>query len=209
MLCYSIFVLTFEMTFINTSNIFYQISEIITTCIFFLDLFVNFNSAYYNNSGKLIISRRNIVIKYLKGWFFLDFIATFPFFLFTQIKAVYVTKIIKSSKLLKIINLARLIRMFKIIKQMFNQDYKKKTQKNFFNFKNSSERLIIQIIISAIFCHLYSCIFYIVPVTFNPNQNWVVERGLKDASPFHLYLMSLHWMIETMVTVGFGENPIK
>ena len=44
-----------------------------------IDILVNFNSAYYDNNGNLVKDRKTIVSNYLKTWFLLDFIASFPF----------------------------------------------------------------------------------------------------------------------------------
>ena len=45
--------------------------------IFLIDIFVNFNSAYYEND-KLIDDRRKIVFNYLTGWFIIDLLAMLP-----------------------------------------------------------------------------------------------------------------------------------
>jgi hypothetical protein len=39
---------------------------------------VNFTTAYYDEDFKLIIDRKSIIKKYLKGFFILDFIAIVP-----------------------------------------------------------------------------------------------------------------------------------
>ena len=55
--------------------------------IFFLfDLFLNFNCGFYNQ-GNLVMNRKQIVKCYLKGWFFFDFISSFPYsFIFDTIE---------------------------------------------------------------------------------------------------------------------------
>ena len=47
--------------------------------IFVIDLFVNFFSAYEKSSDVVEYRCSRIVANYLKGWFFIDFIACFPF----------------------------------------------------------------------------------------------------------------------------------
>jgi hypothetical protein len=47
--------------------------------IFITDLFVNFFSAYYDEEGKLVTNNKKIATKYLKSWFIIDLIASFPF----------------------------------------------------------------------------------------------------------------------------------
>ena len=69
-------------------NIAFYDSEADTTW-YYLDLFIDFTfivdvmvnsfSAFYDDDGKLINNPRTIFCSYLKGWFFIDIIASFPF----------------------------------------------------------------------------------------------------------------------------------
>jgi hyperpolarization activated cyclic nucleotide-gated potassium channel 2 len=45
---------------------------------FGIDMLINFNTGYYKN-GVLIMNRKLIVINYMKSWFWMDLIATFPY----------------------------------------------------------------------------------------------------------------------------------
>jgi len=51
--------------------------------IFLIDLLVTFNTAIYHK-GQLVYSRKVISLQYLKLWFWLDLISSFPFGLVTQ-----------------------------------------------------------------------------------------------------------------------------
>ena len=44
-----------------------------------LDVIVNCFSAFYDEDGKLIKNNRKIFFVYLKGWMFIDVLASFPF----------------------------------------------------------------------------------------------------------------------------------
>jgi hyperpolarization activated cyclic nucleotide-gated potassium channel 2 len=52
--------------------------EYAVTAMFIADIFLNFNTGFYSR-GMLIVSRRKIALNYLKFWFWLDFIASFPY----------------------------------------------------------------------------------------------------------------------------------
>ena len=69
--------------------------------------------------------------------------------------------------------------------------------------------MVLHLFIAFIIAHCSACIFYSIPVYFNPENNWVKFRGLENNPVFEKYLYSLHWMIETMITVGYGENTFK
>jgi hypothetical protein len=43
-----------------------------------LDIFVQFNTGFYKK-GNLINGRKEIVLNYVKTWFFFDVIASFPY----------------------------------------------------------------------------------------------------------------------------------
>ena len=44
-----------------------------------MDIIINFNSAFLNESYLTIDDRKVIVCNYLKGWFLFDLLAVFPF----------------------------------------------------------------------------------------------------------------------------------
>ena len=47
--------------------------------LFFFDILIIFNTAFYNDDMDLIDNRKKIAKVYLKGWFFIDFLAILPF----------------------------------------------------------------------------------------------------------------------------------
>ena len=188
---------------------FFQISEYITSIIFFFDILYNFNKAYLNSDGRLIISRSKIACKYLKCWFWIDAIASFPFFLISQIGNDSFGQGLKTTKILRIMNIVRLFRLAKLIKEFFPKDLQNRSQKYFVKFKKNNERLVVHIFIVLIICHIFACIFYILPISFSPKVNWVLDRDLQNHTPMEKYLFSMHWMIETIITVGYGENSLK
>ena len=46
---------------------------------FFLDIILNFNSAYNDESYQIIDNRKTIAINYISSWFFVDFLSIIPF----------------------------------------------------------------------------------------------------------------------------------
>lgn len=45
---------------------------------FFVELVINFKTAYYDDRGKLVSERVNIIKNYFKSWFVIDFITLIP-----------------------------------------------------------------------------------------------------------------------------------
>lgn len=203
------FVLTFEISFLPDPPMFFKVSEYVTTVIFILDILYNFNKAYMDSSGSLVVSRAKIACNYLKCWFWIDFLASFPFFLITSATEGSLTQGLKTAKILRVMNIVRLFRLAKLIKEFLPKLAENHSKKYFVKFKKNSERLVVHSFIVLIICHLFACIMYVLPVEFSPEENWVVLRGLENHPPMEKYLFSMHWMVETIITVGYGENTFK
>ena len=45
---------------------------------FIIDIFINFLSSYEKDDGKIVQNFKKIAINYLTGFFWIDFIASFP-----------------------------------------------------------------------------------------------------------------------------------
>ena len=208
-LIYVTFALSFELAFIEETNLFFQLNEYITSAIFILDIFYNFNAAFINQHGNIVVSRKEIVIRYMKCWFWVDFISSFPFFLLTNSGTESLFQGIKTIKIFKYLKIVRILRLLKFVKRFFPQHLKNRSSKNHIKFKSNSERMTQHLFFALIFAHCFSCIFYSIPVFFSPQVNWVKLRNLEVKTALEKYFFSLHWMIETMITVGFGENSFQ
>ena len=75
--------------------------------------------------------------------------------------------------------------------------------------QNNVERLLTHLFVISIITHCSACILYFLPVWVNPENNWVVIRGLENKFEVEKYLHSLHFIIETMMTVGYGDNSYQ
>lgn len=53
--------------------------ENIVDFAFITDFLINCISAYYDEEGKLVTNNKKIILHYLKTWFVIDIIASFPF----------------------------------------------------------------------------------------------------------------------------------
>jgi len=84
--------------------------DIIVDVFFFIDIIACFRTAFFNSSGELVVGIPEIRSQYLKGWFGLDFMATFPFDHVGSLIALGDASLLRSTKLLRILRLARLLR---------------------------------------------------------------------------------------------------
>lgn len=60
------------------------VAETIIDILFFIDIIVTLNSAYYLPDSTLQVNRLEIFLNYLKGMMIIDIIAVFPFYLLTE-----------------------------------------------------------------------------------------------------------------------------
>ena len=64
-----------RIAFIEEISIEFMVIEYFIDALFFVDIFVNFVSAYYDENHNLITDNKEIAKKYLKGWFLIDLLA--------------------------------------------------------------------------------------------------------------------------------------
>ena len=56
----------------------YSHMDLFFDAFFGLDILINFISSYYDEKNQLVFTLKDIVLNYLKTYFFLDFISCFP-----------------------------------------------------------------------------------------------------------------------------------
>lgn len=102
----------------------------ISDCIFITDICLNFKTGIVdpNNQDEIILDKKIIAQKYLRGWFVIDLLSSLPFdyayFIAssssaqqTLIKASRALRILKLAKLLSLLRLLRVSRLVRYIKR--------------------------------------------------------------------------------------------
>ena len=78
MIIYQSIVIPFRLCFeAEAEGNWVYIETTIDVC-FMLDIFVQFNTGFYSQ-GKLINNRKKIIVNYVKSWFLIDLVASFPY----------------------------------------------------------------------------------------------------------------------------------
>lgn len=208
-LLYVTFVMTFELSFVEEPAQFFIVSEYLTTACFGLDIVFNFNKAYVDRHDKLVTDRGRIALRYLRGWFAVDLVSFFPFFVFSRPGSpIGLTMGLKTFKFLKLLNVVRLIRLVKVIRQVWTAQGRDPARLLKQNIRKNYERLAVHCLYILIWCHVFACLFHLIPTVVSPSRNWVVRRKLQGLSGVDKYLFAVHWVVETIITVGYGEVPI-
>jgi hypothetical protein len=185
-----------------------EVYDIIITVIFFIDIIINFNRVYFDKNNNYVTSRKKIAKNYLKFWFWVDFVSFIPFSLFFH-KLHALNQGLKFLKLTKVFNLIHLLRFIKILKKAFDKSLKRHTMRVYLTQRTGKEVFYMQILSNALAIHFIACLIYYIPMEFSSEKNWVLSRGLENKSILEKYLFSLHFVVETFITVGYGEVPIK
>ena len=85
--------------------------------LFLIDIFVIFNSAYYDEDYMIIENRKQIAKGYIYSWFVIDTLAIIPFDVFLS-EGDYqeMMRIARIGKISRLIKMTRLLRILKIVK---------------------------------------------------------------------------------------------
>ncbi|OMJ88498.1 hypothetical protein SteCoe_9531 [Stentor coeruleus] len=181
------------------------IAETFMDFLFFLDIIITLNTAYYDLHGRIVAVRKKICINYLKGFMLVDIVSITPFYLIEQgtiiksnslvriIRITSITRVLRGSKILKLIKylkhseeIANIIRIMKLYRGII--------------------RLMTLIFSILVMSHFIACMFYFTAKVdgFSPST-WIVRYDLEDLPKEIKYLKSLYFSITILTTVGFGD----
>jgi hypothetical protein len=93
--------------------------ELFTDILFMSDIIVNFLSAYPDKNGVIVFTKKKISKNYLKSWFFIDFVSSFPLQLvFKLITGNDIGSFGNLNNVLKITKLSKMSRLTKMGRMM-------------------------------------------------------------------------------------------
>lgn len=148
-------------------------------------------------TGKLIVDRKVIVKMYLKGWFWLDFIACFPFQLI-DLEAISSagsnSKILRLARLPRLYRLVRLLRMVKIVRLL--RASRSITGLIELLQVNPAMSRLSKILFGVLYLvHVFSCIWFFVANFDKKEGCWADGKDLWDKSAMHQYMVSVYWSL--------------
>lgn len=180
--------------------------------IFILDIVVTFNSGYYKKGVK-ILDRRWITFNYLKSWFLIDVLASFPYNYTVELiltddpnssvsSLAIAPRLLRMIKIVKFLRILRLLRVLKLKRVLYKLEEYLVTD-FLFAVMDGIKLLSILLLIN----HIMACIFYFIGTyedEYNPD-NWVNSLGLMQLSKMERYLVCFYFAFTTISGVGYGD----
>jgi CRP-like cAMP-binding protein len=202
LILYSVTVVPFRIGFHITPDLKGVIFDYIVDIMFGIDMILTFLTAY-EQEGKLVRHHDLIAINYLKTWFVIDFVSTFPF---DQI----IPAIVKgaASGTLRSIKLIRALRLFRLLKLMRVARLKRKIKEA--KVSELIHPIVYELagLFTKIFliAHLLACVYYFLSgCHHHDHSDDVWDECGHLGSLASMYLVAMYWTMATLLSVGYGD----
>ena len=169
--------------------------------LFFIDIFVNFLSAYEIPGTESLEVKPGVIAKeYLLSWFLVDLVACIPVELFSGFFALLgngdkaqAARYSKLARLPRIYRLIRIIRIFKILKVFkYNKGFGKCLAK--LKFTAGTNRVIKFVGFMFFLVHILACVWFLQARLLDFDMTtWVYRAGYVDEKEYKQYIMALYW----------------
>mmetsp|Transcript_9796 Transcript_9796/g.34132 ORF Transcript_9796/g.34132 Transcript_9796/m.34132 type:complete len:698 (+) Transcript_9796:423-2516(+) len=233
LLLYTALVTPFEVGFLQTeiegpSLVLYCINRLVDFS-FFLDIFVNFNLAYYDSSlgsGTWVTDRGKIASRYAKGFFVIDVASIVPFDSMPLMMSGDAADDMNDLKVLRLLRLLRLIKLLRILK---SGRMLRKLEDNI--HVDYGVLTLTKFIVGTLFiAHWLACLFAMLTGISGYYDDWLTgyfqglsykdcrvedyaDTGIENSdyrhclgiTPYHAYVAALYWALVTMSTIGYGD----
>ena len=168
--------------------------DFITDISWTIEICLNFISADHTHR-----TFKDIALNYLKFYFWIDAIATFPNLLTMEQN--------ESLMALKLLRIFHLMDLFKPIRLLLEHVF----MRNYITQQINNVYSLITLFTGVwLFAHFCACIWIILGT--RDDDSWINSRMAEnydgvwaDYGAYELYVVSLYWIFEVLTTVGYGD----
>ncbi|CAL1594900.1 unnamed protein product [Knipowitschia caucasica] len=187
--------------------------NVVSDTFFLMDLVLNFRTGIVKEDNtEIVLDPQQIKIKYLKGWFVVDFVSSIPvdyIFLIVETridsefyKTARALRIVRFTKILSLLRLLRLSRLIRYIHQweeVFHMTY---------DLASAMVRIMNLIGMMLLLCHWDGCLQFLVPMLQDfPADCWVTRNKMVNDTWGQQYSYALFKAMSHMLCIGYGLYP--
>ena len=169
----------YRIAFVEDETFEWIVANYVIDFLFLIDMILCFMTAYYTEEYELVEDRAMIAKTYLTGWFFIDFLAIFPFEKVqggeSEVEGANdMARLAKLGRLYKVLRLIKLVRLLKLGKSSNNVFSKIKTA---LNISIAFERITMFTSVFCMICHIVACLWIIIAGFEEGDDNsWLTEE---------------------------------
>ena len=204
---YDLFYVPFTIGFATNANGFLYVFDILKDIFFFMDLILNFITAFYDKNGNLIRVPKIIARHYVSTkLFYFDLITALPIPLVADL---IIHQDDTHANLLRLLRFLRFLRLIRVLKAVKLLRIYHKVEEFFYSSLFNGIRSIFSLLFYIILCaHWIACLWHFVGQENEDVEgiSWLsTYYNMKNDSLQERYVASLYFAIMTMITVGYGD----